>query len=406
MIISKTSRILYFFSNFIFCVTVVLFFGRNTMLRIPVLNEPFIEYLSGGIVLCVYYTHKFFLYPRYRLTNNLLCYVSCCLACAMVATALEALLVYKPNMSMMLKRSDPTIARHNFLIFCILIYCRDFCFLILSFMTSELRVQAQRKTFFERRLRNVSGEIYVDNMIFTTNPQEIMSYDSNQTTSISDANQTLSHYDSSRTFEPHNNLDNKDLLYTKIIKVNDIFYFEQIKYNTIVHVISDDNIYIRACSLTKFISLVGDDKVVQISKNTVLMKRLVVKCNEAEVTIENPITHQKKVFPISEAYHFQVNEILTSDNSITPQQMNHDAEIVTGSSITKQLNSAQRNTLKIRKTKSAYLYIKAHENCKATDVGKKLKISDSTVNRILAQLKKEGLIEYVGSKKTGGYKVV
>ena len=33
-------------------------------------------------------------------------------------------------------------------------------------------------------------------------------------------------------------------------------------------------------------------------------------------------------------------------------------------------------------------------------------LSQSTVNRILKQLKDEGLIEYVGSKKTGGYRVV
>lgn len=29
-----------------------------------------------------------------------------------------------------------------------------------------------------------------------------------------------------------------------------------------------------------------------------------------------------------------------------------------------------------------------------------------SLNRILAQLKQDGLIEYVGSKRTGGYRVV
>ena len=33
-------------------------------------------------------------------------------------------------------------------------------------------------------------------------------------------------------------------------------------------------------------------------------------------------------------------------------------------------------------------------------------LSQSTVNRTLKQLKDEGLIEYVGSKKTGGYMMV
>lgn len=415
MIISKTSKILDFFPNFIFCVVVVLFFGRNTMLRLPVLNEPFIEYLSGGIVLCAYYTHKLFLYPRYRLTNNLLRYFIYCLVCVLVATSVEALLVYKPIMSMLLKRSNPNIARHNFLIFCVLIYCRDFCFIILSFMTSELRVQIRMKTLFERRLRNVNGEIHIDSIVFTDNPQKISNYYSNQTTNLYDLNQTTSFYDSNQTFsnndlnqtpQPQKSHDDNDLQDSKMIKVNNIFYFEQIKYNTIVHIISNDNIFIRACSLKKFISLVGDDKVVQISKNTVLMRQMIVKCNDAEVTIENPITHQKKVFPISEVYYSQVNEILSPDNIFTQQQIHYDAEKVTSSSVSKKPYSYQRSTSKKRKTKSVYQYIKTHKNCKAADVGEKLKISDATVNRILAQLKKEGLIEYVGSKKTGGYKVV
>ena len=36
----------------------------------------------------------------------------------------------------------------------------------------------------------------------------------------------------------------------------------------------------------------------------------------------------------------------------------------------------------------------------------KIQVSLSTVNRILAQLKADGLIEYAGSKKTGGYRTV
>ena len=34
-----------------------------------------------------------------------------------------------------------------------------------------------------------------------------------------------------------------------------------------------------------------------------------------------------------------------------------------------------------------------------------MNLSVATVNRILKQLKQDGLIEYVGSKKTGGYRV-
>ena len=51
-------------------------------------------------------------------------------------------------------------------------------------------------------------------------------------------------------------------------------------------------------------------------------------------------------------------------------------------------------------------YISEHPLCPASDIQKYRRVSTATVNRILAQLKRENLIEYVGSKKTGGYRVV
>ncbi|MBR6174062.1 MAG: MarR family transcriptional regulator [Bacteroidales bacterium] len=51
-------------------------------------------------------------------------------------------------------------------------------------------------------------------------------------------------------------------------------------------------------------------------------------------------------------------------------------------------------------------FISEHPDCKGSDIADHLHVSLSTVNRILAQLKAEGLVEYVGSKKTGGYQAV
>ena len=53
-----------------------------------------------------------------------------------------------------------------------------------------------------------------------------------------------------------------------------------------------------------------------------------------------------------------------------------------------------------------YAFIVEHPDCSASEIKKNRSLSQSSVNRILAQLKKEGLIEYVGSKKTGGYRAI
>ena len=51
-------------------------------------------------------------------------------------------------------------------------------------------------------------------------------------------------------------------------------------------------------------------------------------------------------------------------------------------------------------------YIQTHPDCKGSDIEEHFHVSLSTVNRAIKQLREEGLIEYTGSKKTGGYRVV
>jgi predicted transcriptional regulator len=53
-----------------------------------------------------------------------------------------------------------------------------------------------------------------------------------------------------------------------------------------------------------------------------------------------------------------------------------------------------------------YDFIAEHPGCAASDIKKNRSVSQSTVNRILKQLKAEGFITYEGSKKTGGYRIV
>ncbi|MBO4382000.1 MAG: winged helix-turn-helix domain-containing protein, partial [Bacteroidales bacterium] len=44
--------------------------------------------------------------------------------------------------------------------------------------------------------------------------------------------------------------------------------------------------------------------------------------------------------------------------------------------------------------------------CKSAEISAKIELSSRTVERCLFELKKQGLIQYTGSKKTGGYKAV
>ena len=58
-----------------------------------------------------------------------------------------------------------------------------------------------------------------------------------------------------------------------------------------------------------------------------------------------------------------------------------------------------------RKAQDIRHYIANHSNCKLNDIVSGTQIPKSTVTRYLKEMQDEGLIEYTGSKKTGGYRV-
>ena len=57
----------------------------------------------------------------------------------------------------------------------------------------------------------------------------------------------------------------------------------------------------------------------------------------------------------------------------------------------------------MRQTVNLIQALTEHPSCKSSDLTDHIHISRSTLNRILKQLRDEGLIQYSGSKKTGGY---
>ena len=56
------------------------------------------------------------------------------------------------------------------------------------------------------------------------------------------------------------------------------------------------------------------------------------------------------------------------------------------------------------KIKEVLSCIEKHPNCNSADIIAETGFSQSTVERCLYELKKQGRVEYVGSKKTGGYR--
>ena len=58
------------------------------------------------------------------------------------------------------------------------------------------------------------------------------------------------------------------------------------------------------------------------------------------------------------------------------------------------------------KISAVLLCVQEHPGCKCTEISAQTKFSSSTVERCIAELRKQGLVEHTGTKKGGGYHVV
>ena len=67
---------------------------------------------------------------------------------------------------------------------------------------------------------------------------------------------------------------------------------------------------------------------------------------------------------------------------------------------------AYRHRQKEKFEKLIFDFISQHPDCSASDIKKNRSLSQTSINRIIKQLKDEGRIEYVGSRRAGGYRAV
>ena len=93
------------------------------------------------------------------------------------------------------------------------------------------------------------------------------------------------------------------------------------------------------------------------------------------------------------------NDTINLGNDTINDTINFENEGI--NSIFEGINEGIKNDLL-----KIYSYLQKNELVKHADIKQIVNKSDATIERYLKTLKDNGLIEYVGSKKTGGYKVI
>lgn len=340
-------------AHVLFCAAVITFFGRNCTLRFAACGALYKEYLVALLPLAVFYLTGFVLFPLLMLRNRRVWYAVAVLACSLSAATAELLFVAPqlvPVVEMTLGEEQVSASFLNFLFF---ITLRDLTFAAVAHIIGDTRHQQSMRDKYEARLSAVAQEMDES----SENP--------------------ASHF----------------------FKIGSILFCQQARNVTWIY-LDNGRIISRHGSLKKLENLLGTEVFVNVSRDTIVMRDKILSYDDHHVDIGVPGKGQPKRIGWSPSFYEKAKMVLES--APCGQQTSQDGESTCRKpqKVDEVLPDFVRDNRNLR---VVYRYIAHHPNCKATDVKTRSHVSQSTVNRILGQLKKEGLIEYRGSKKKGGY---
>ena len=184
-----------------------------------------------------------------------------------------------------------------------------------------------------------------------------------------------------------------------LIAIDDIFYCLQQGNFTTVYTVHNEH-YTRLGSMRHLEQLFGEEDFIRISATALVPFQYIQSCKDNTVVMkqmpwENTSTTFKVDTIVNEKIAKKIGNtpkfgIEASDESLAENQVG---------TIGKRKPAAPPE----EKTREVLSFVEAHPNCNSVDIVAGTDFSLSTVERCLAELKKQGTIQYTGSKKRGGY---
>lgn len=190
---------------------------------------------------------------------------------------------------------------------------------------------------------------------------------------------------------------------TTVIDIDPIYLCRQEKNYAILYSV-DGQKFKKRISLKDLEDLLRTKQFIRISKSDIIKLPFIKRCEDNILILKDKVISNTKAVSIGKSFmetaipvilQFLKNDL--ESNSIQECAMPETAQTLIPTTIIQNLNP---------KATKIQQYVSSHNECKLDDVVSGTSIPKSTVSRYLKELQQNGLIEYVGSKKTGGYRVV
>jgi len=341
--------------NVLFCSALLWFYSQNAFLR-PYAGSTFKEVAAGLLLLGSLYAHYFLLYPKLYLKHSPLIYWSGSLLMALVTGLMELGIAYKNIVlynAMVLQDVGGSVFFSIHLFF---VAGRN---LLLSFFPFLLRERQHFQQAFENEVKVVYQNVRKLDVV-----------------------------------DGQNNI--------QLVSIDDIFYCQQQRNYTDVYLVQNKH-YTRTCSMKHLEQLFGED-FIRITTTVLVPFQYIKACNDYTVIMKKmPWEEEHTKFQLEPKNQEEIAE------RVVEGLLRHRAKA--GDQNTPDRPARQKRKRKLvtppdKKLTAVLSYIKRNTNCNSNDIVDETKIPLSTVERCIAVLKKQGLIEHSGSKKTGGYRAV
>ena len=321
-----------------FCILIIVLFGTFCKLRTATVGHPYKEYLSGIVVLGMMYFNGYVLFPVFFKTNRVQQYLLTGIFTVLAACIIEMIMVSKDVIHLLQIQFAEHEVHDFFLTDCFYVLLRDLALFFASFSVSALPYYAAMN--HDKELSLV---------------RELQQLDAKK--------------------------DDKEKSDIRI-KIQKVAYVSQEQNYAYIYLTNGEHV-IRYGSLKQLKSLLDDNSYVQLSSKILVMCKNILRYDATGVVV--------KVAPkgvlLSYSHHYRdkaMSELFTKTN-LDPNENTSEKQ-------TRQ-QPAYRRRLKEKSEKLIFDFISEHPDCSASDIKKNRSLSQTTINRIIKQLKDEGRIK-------------
>lgn len=189
----------------------------------------------------------------------------------------------------------------------------------------------------------------------------------------------------------------------QLISIDEIFYCQQQRNFTKVYTVQN-KYYTRLGSMKHLEQLFGNKDFIRITTTILVPFQYIKSCKENIVVMRKmPWQDVPTAFALE-----PINSEETAENVLEGLMRYKTLTGGKGSSIKVPRPAAKRKPIvpPDEKIMEVFAFVEKHPECNSAEIIAETQFSLSTVERCLLELKKNGLVEHVGSRRRGGYVVV